>query len=150
MRAALPPRLTDWRSRLTRYFTEVARRPLAYGQHDCALFAAGAVEAMTGVDLAAEFRGRYTTVVEGLDLLAAKGAADGLEGEIDHVSVLPLLFQPVVAAFAQVGDIAVVPVPGSNLPALGILEGQHIAVLRPDGMGFVPRENALATFRVAE
>ncbi len=36
-------------------------QPYRWGSNDCCLFAADAVEALTGVDVAAEFRGRYTT-----------------------------------------------------------------------------------------
>ena len=37
-----------------------AKTPFAWGKHDCALFAADGVEAMTGVDIGADFRGKYT------------------------------------------------------------------------------------------
>lgn len=53
----------DWQERLSRYFESVADRRFEWGQHDCALFAASAVEAMTGVDILAEFRGQYSSRV---------------------------------------------------------------------------------------
>ena len=39
-------RLYDWESRLTAYITAVARDGFVYGRHDCALFAAGGVQAV--------------------------------------------------------------------------------------------------------
>ena len=54
-------RLHDWEHRLTRYVTEVACTGFAHGSHDCALFAAGAVEAITGIDPGARWRGRYSS-----------------------------------------------------------------------------------------
>ena len=44
-----------WRSALAAYIAETMRKPFAWGLHDCALFAAGAVEAMTGNDPAADY-----------------------------------------------------------------------------------------------
>ena len=45
-----PPmtRLRDWRTRLAAYLAAGRAKPFAYGEHDCARFAAGAVEAVTG------------------------------------------------------------------------------------------------------
>lgn len=55
-------RCEDWHARLAAYVFDAGRTPFAYGSHDCALFAAGAVEAMTGTDLAAGWRGIYRTL----------------------------------------------------------------------------------------
>jgi len=145
----IPPRCPDWRARLSAYFVAVAARPLVYGTHDCALFVAGAVEAMTGVDPAARWRGRYESILEGLDLLGQDDSlGENADGERDHIHIVKGLFKRVPQAFAQVGDIAVVGVAGQNIPALGIFEGQHIAVLREGGLGMIPRETAILAYRV--
>lgn len=130
-------RLPDWRPRLSAYLERVRRRPFAYGTHDCTLFAAGAVEAMTGVDLAVDFRGRYRSLKEGLKL--ARGS---------HLDILRRSFAPVDPAFASVGDIALIGEVG--YPALGLFEGQHIFVLRdPEGLGLIPRAAATQAWQVA-
>lgn len=128
-------RLPDWRPRLVAYLAEVRTRPFAYGTHDCALFAAGAVEAMTGHDLAAEFRGRYASLKEGLKL--AKGS---------HLQILRQHFEPVPTAFAAVGDLALIGEVG--FPALGIFEGEMILVLREDGLGLISRAAATQAWKV--
>lgn len=133
-------RLPDWRPRLSAYLTSVARTPFDYGTHDCALFVAGAVQAMTGVDLAEHYRGRYTTLEGGLKALARHGLAD-------HEAAAMALFARVHPAFAAVGDIAVIATP-ENITALGIFEGQHIAVATPTGLGFVPRDQAVLGLKV--
>jgi hypothetical protein len=80
---------------------------------DCGMFAAGAIEAMTGVDLAAEFRGQYAGSISaekamrrycggGLEELAAKVAREGGLEEID-----PRLAQrgdPVIVRDAEAGE----------------------------------------------
>lgn len=52
-------RCADWEARLAAYIDSAPA--FAWGRNDCGLFAAGAVEAMTGVDHGAPFRGRYRT-----------------------------------------------------------------------------------------
>lgn len=54
-------RAPDWEDRLSTYLDRVSQEPFAWGSHDCALFAASAVKAMSGVDPAAAFRGQYDT-----------------------------------------------------------------------------------------
>ena len=128
-------RRPDWRPRLVAYLEEVRARPFAYGSHDCALFAAGAVMAMTGADLAADYRGRYTGLKEGLKLAGTS-----------HLRILRQHFEEVPTAFAGVGDLALIGEVG--FPALGIFEGEHILVLREDGLGLMPRAAATQAWRV--
>ena len=54
-------RSADWQDRLHAYLDSVADTPFAWGTHDCCLYIADAVQAMTGVDPAAAYRGRYST-----------------------------------------------------------------------------------------
>lgn len=128
-------RVPDWRPRLVAYLEEVRTRPFAYGTHDCALFAAGAVQAMTGHDLAAEFRGQYASLKEGLKL--AKGS---------HLQILRQHFESIPTAFAAVGDLALIGEVG--FPALGIFEGEMILVLREDGLGLISRAAATQAWKV--
>ncbi len=132
-------RQPDWRPRLVAYLATVSAKPFAYGSQDCALFVAGAVEAMTGSDPAAGYRGLYQSLKGGLKLLARDGLAD-------HVTLLRATFEEIPIAFAGVGDIAVIGEVG--MPALGIFEGEQILVLREDGLGLMPRPAATLAFRV--
>lgn len=129
-------RRPDWRPRLVAYLEEVRQRPFAYGSHDCALFVAGAVEAMTGFDAAAGFRNQYGSLKAGLRLIATG----------DHVSLVGRLLEEIPPAFAQVGDVAVIGLVG--IPALGLFEGETILVLRDEGLGRMPRAAATQAFRV--
>lgn len=52
-------RKEDWQTRLSVYLAESRAAEFRYGAHDCCLFVCGAVEAMTGADVAAPFRGQY-------------------------------------------------------------------------------------------
>ena len=119
-------RLPDWRSRLTAYLAASAGVPFAFGRHDCALFTADCLLAMTGEDPAAEFRGRYRTLQGGLKRLRAAGFAD-------HLALATARLAEVHPAFAQAGDLAALP--GEGSAALGVVQGHRIYVLRDDGSG---------------
>ena len=54
-------RLEDWPERLAEAIEAANERPFSWGRHDCCLFACDAVMAMTGVDPAKPFRGKYKT-----------------------------------------------------------------------------------------
>lgn len=66
-------RLPEWEERLTAYIAEVRARPFEWGQHDCVLHGASAVEATTGVDIAADYRGSYHDKAGAAAILKTQG-----------------------------------------------------------------------------
>lgn len=129
----------DWQARLVAYLHEARLRPFAFGQHDCSLFAADCVAAMTGADMAAEWRGRYATMRGGLRLLRRAGFDD-------HIALAAHHFPEISKMLAQPGDLAVVPT--EDGPALGVVQGEAIYVLGPTGLGLVSILSAQRAFRV--
>jgi hypothetical protein len=119
--------------RLDEYLVDFYARPFRYGEHDCALFAAGWVKARTGRDLAAGIK--YTSCKEGLRALRGLGfrrPADMAEAFLQEIPV----------AHARAGDLAVIS------GALGIVAGERIAVLRAEGLGWMTLLDADRAFRV--
>lgn len=131
-------RRNDWRPRLTAYLADVAREPFVMGKHDCALFAAGAVKAMTGRDIARGFRG-YRTLAAGIRKARKKGFDD-------HIAIFADRFEDVPVSYAQVGDVAVVE--AEEGPALGIVQGEHIYMAGPAGICLKPLLSSTRAFRV--
>lgn len=131
-------RRTDWRPRLIAYVGGLRGARLDPGRHDCALFVAGAIDAMADVDLARSWRG-YTTFEEGLNALSAAGY-DGLRGLAD--ANLPR----VAAARAQVGDVALLREEGQD--ALGIVQGTWVWCVGRERLGLLPRRRMLAAWSV--
>jgi hypothetical protein len=141
-----PPALKrhpDWQPRLARYLALVARTAFQPGVLDCATFAAGAVEAMTGTDLAAGWRG-YGSLEEGFQRLSAAGFDD-------HVALAASLLEEVPVAQAGPGDVAVLQL-GRNLPSLGIVQGEFVYVLAENapGLPLQPRSAMSRAFRVPQ
>ena len=134
-------RRADWKLQLIQFMGDAARTPFQPGVHDCALFAAGAVFAMTDVDFAADFRGRYSTLKGGFKLLQKAGF-------VDHVALAAHLFDEIPPAYAAVGDLAVVP--DQQGDALGIVQGSGIYVLTTDRLGVVSLLAATRAFRVPQ
>ena len=140
--------MKDWEPRLVAYLASTAGQPFQPGALDCALFVAGALQAMTSVDHASPWRGRYKSLKAGRSALKKAGYAD-------HVALVAsltdadgeLLFKEFPPAFAHKGDIAVVA--GSEgMDALGIVQGEGIYVLKPEGLAVVRRSEMKRAFRV--
>lgn len=66
-------RLRDWEERLTAFLAESRDRSFTWGEFDCILFSMSAVEAQTGIDHAAEYRGRYSDKAGAAAILKAQG-----------------------------------------------------------------------------
>lgn len=133
-------RHADWRVSLIQYVSEAAQKPFRAGTHDCAIFAADAVRAMTGVDLAADWRGKYTTLKGGIEALNRAGHADQIAMAAAHFEAIPI-------AFVVPGDLAVVK--QGKLRALGVVQGANIYLLaKKRGINIVPLLTAQSGFRV--
>lgn len=136
-------RRQDWAARLADFIDGAKREAFAWGDGDCVMgWAARAVEAQTGVDPAAEFRGRYATVAGARRALKKTGAADLLECV---AAFLPAYDHP---SQAQMGDIAAIRTDGPFGFTLGIVNGETILVRGENGMHVAPRHMAVRAYRV--
>lgn len=133
-------RRADWRSRLTAYLVETGNRRFRPGQHDCVLWAAGAREAVTGDDPMRDWRGRYSTIEEGLQLALQHGCSEPWLQVVAGLDEVP-------PAYGQVGDLALLD-GADGLPALGVVQGAGIYVLHPRGVGLVPLTEARRVWRL--
>ncbi len=95
-------RYPDWETRLSSWIGAHQDAVFEWGKNDCALFAGGAVAAITGFDATAPFRGRYTTKTGAARALIRYGAGT-LEATFD--SHLP----QTAPAFARRGDVVLLP-----------------------------------------
>lgn len=94
-------RLPDWEARLHDYLDAHAGAVFVWGKLDCALFAAGAVAAQTGVDFAAPFRGRYSTAIGSARALTRFG-----EGTLQ--ATIAARFSSMPIGYARRGDLVMV------------------------------------------
>ena len=105
-------RRSTWEADLSAYISSVRSRSFAFGEHDCGLFAAGAVLAMTGDDPGAPFRGQYSTELGCAKALKRFGAGD-------LKSTLDALFDDRPIGRLQRGDLV------WNGEAVGVCMGDY-------------------------
>lgn len=126
------PRYPDWRVKLNEYLENF----VTVEEVNCALFAAGAVEAMTGEDPLRDLGHGSPEEIHGNILKA---------GYTSPRDKLADLFEEVHPNMAMIGDIALMK---GRTTTLGVVIGADIKVLRPDGtMGIIPLKSARAVFR---
>jgi hypothetical protein len=133
-------RLTNWEQRLNDYLADVFDKPYEWGTHDCALHAANAVEAQTGVDLAQSFRGQHSDE-------AGANAAISAAGYSSLAALVDDLLPRVVRSSAQRGDLVLTK--EGNLAvvwgpvALAVGHDEHSV-----GLIRIPREDWRKAWRV--
>jgi hypothetical protein len=142
-------RRPDWAVRLHDFVDAVKRNAFDWASQNCAEhFAAGAVLAMTDIDIAAEYRGSYKTARGAAQMMKRKGfdnLADMLGAHLPEITGVD--GEPFVGG-ATLGDIAAIPKDDAFGFTLGIVNGEMILVLGETGMGTVPLFNAARAFRV--
>jgi hypothetical protein len=131
----------DWRSQLSRYIAQKVNTPFTWGECDCVGFSAGGIQAMTGVDLFQRVRGRYSNAFGAARVLHEEGYRDLAE------MARQFFAERLSPAFGAQGDL--VAIPHTEMPfALGLLLGERIAVMKPEGYGTVERSEAKFVFEV--
>lgn len=139
-------RRSDWPERLVAVLSAARRKPFVWGEHDCWLFAATAIEAMTGVDLAAKDRGTYSTRTGATRALKRVLAGHGTKGGVEALPAVYGLAET-TRGHAKRGDLALVPTPIG--PAFGIVSGVDVACAGQDGLVRVPIAEATHVWSVA-
>lgn len=123
-------RLPDWAKRYHDYVDGVKNNVFDWAENNCAFFAAGAVEAMTGKNLAYGFKSAKTSKAL-ISLLNKKGYADLEELALDKLPKIHI-------SRAKVGDVAVFRTDDLFGVSLGIVNGETILVMSEKGMGLRP------------
>jgi hypothetical protein len=113
-------RKPGWEDALADYLASVRDRPHDYRTHDCLLFAAGAVKAQTGVDLARGHRGKYKSEAGSVRYLRSLGFRSA-------AALINSLLPKVPPAFAHRGDIVLV----DGIPA--VCMGDHALMVGQRG-----------------
>jgi hypothetical protein len=119
-----------------------SRDRFEWGRLDCLLFVADCIQAMTGEDLAAGIRGRYTTEVGSKRVLTSD-----LGGSLT-AALTGKLGDPVPIPFSGRGDVVLVMVDGVEAAGVIDLSGERVAVLTLDGLESIPVSAARLAWKV--
>jgi hypothetical protein len=140
-----PPARTrpaDWPERLAAHTARWRATPFAWGQHDCATFAAGWVLEIHGFDPLEPLRGAYATEAEYLGLLEDAGGLLALMQRAAARNGLP----ECGPAFAQRGDIALVRL--GNEECVGLVDAVGVTVPTCERLRIAPRSAILHAWAV--
>lgn len=135
-------RYEDWRARLSKYVREVRSNPYELGSQDCWLFIAGAINAMVGVDIGENYRGKYTTPQGAIKVMRKAKASNLASLAQKHLTLRDSVI------YAQIGDVMGIPTDDEFGFALGILNGERILVVTPNGIDSRDRSEATIAFEV--
>lgn len=138
-------RLADWRARYELTIDAVRVNPAtgAWGAGDCLTGLVGpVVEALTGADPFAHYRGRYKTARGALGIMRRSGF-DNLADLV--ASELTPLEHP---SQCWVGDVVAIPSDDDFAFALGVVNGERAFVLQTNGLATRDMSEAVRAFRV--
>jgi len=110
----------------------------AWGTNDCALFAADAVEAITGVDIAEDFRGKYTTEKKAFALIASLTGGTTVADAASYCAAKHGLVEHEFPLMAKRGDLVVVEDDSRLIAGVVHLSGRHVVVVGEGGLKRVP------------
>jgi hypothetical protein len=135
-------RLPDWPLRLEAFVAERQAQPFAWGVQDCALFAADAVKALTGVDVAPPALRQHRSARAALRSLQAHGGLHGI--------AQAALGTPIAPALATVGDVLLVCThhDDSAHAMLALCNGSTALAPGPQGLVSVSLHSAVHAWRV--
>lgn len=141
-------RHSNWQTLFHAYLTGNPAR-FHYGSHDCCLFVAGAVEAMTGTDIAAAYRGKYSTRKQALQVASGMFGARTVEGIVEQVAKAHSMPE-ISPLHASRGDMVLLQPQKGRDHLLGIvsLTGTRILIAIAKGFGSVPITNAYRAWKV--
>jgi hypothetical protein len=120
-------RISTWEQALADYIAIKRHEPFEYGVNDCCLFAAGAVEAITGEDPMSEFRGKYDSLKTSLKVIKEIGAGT-LEATLDGK------FSEAAIGYAQRGDLSFFD------DSIGVVMGDFAYFVSDDGLEKISRD----------
>jgi hypothetical protein len=133
-------KLSNWPTLLAAFLKHRQSQPFCWGKNDCCLFAADAIQVITGVDHASEFRGRYTTAIGAKRALIRYG-----KGDIKH-TFNAKFGKPIGGLNASRGDISLVNINGEDI--VGVVFGNIYVVSEP-GLLQLPLSQALGIWSIS-
>lgn len=139
-------RLNHWDTELFHHFLiERSNHPFKYGAQDCSSFAADGIKAITGVDIAEDFRG-YKTEKGALRAIKKVTAGTTVEHAAEYCADKYGL-EEVPPLMAQRGDLALVDVDGPSM-ALVHLNGRDVVMPGETGLRLLPLTSIRRAWRV--
>lgn len=143
-------RLKHWDTRSYHQFLlGSANAPFVWGTNDCSTFCADGIKAITGVDIANDFRGKYTDEVSAFALIKSVTGGSTVADAAAYCATKHGLQEWPKPLFAQRGDLVTFMAPtGILVSGLVHLSGRHIVAMGHDGLYRFPISGILRSWHV--
>jgi hypothetical protein len=140
-------RFAAWPALLDSFLTRNQHRSFRYGQWDCCLFVCDAIEAMTGTDPAARFRGRYHSLAGARKAIQDATGSKSLRAIVEHITA-SLGMPEIPVLLATRGDVVLIPRRTDYLLGIVGLNGRDIMTVSPRGLWRIPLSMGYRAWRV--
>jgi hypothetical protein len=141
-------RVKQWEKVLAAQLKAARSKSFEWGVFDCCLFAADVVQALTGVDLMSEFRGKYDTELSAYRLIRTSGG-DDLYAAVSKQTTAQGMTE-INPRTAQRGDLVLVN--SADRQAMGVvgLDGRFaVCAAMPSGVTLVAMPDWLHAWRTS-
>lgn len=132
-------RLADWQLNFEKFIAKYRHSPFVWGKHDCCLFAANSVLAITGKDYAESLRDSYDSVESAVKVIKQFGGIESIASSLTGIS-------PVSASYADVGDVLLVLQCGREM--LAVCNGSTMFAPGERGLITLETHTALKTWKI--
>jgi hypothetical protein len=125
------------------------KTPFEWGQWDCCLFAASAIQSFTGVDIAAPyFRGHYNDQASAMALIHTVTGGSTVADAAAYCAAQHGLVQNTHPLLAQRGDLVVINNKGNTIAGVVHLNGKDVISVSQAGLVRLPIRSVVQSWRV--
>lgn len=139
----------NWELLLHNYIDSKRSVEFAWGVSDCALFVCDGIQAMTGTDVAGEFRGKYSDQAGAVATIKSVTGGSTVEDAAVYIAQQNAMKEWGGPLYAQRGDAVLFDTPDQG-PALGLLylDGKSALFVGRNGLQRMPAKKCRRAWRV--
>ena len=142
-------RTDHWATReFDTYLKSHAHGTFKYGALDCCLMAADAIHSMTGVDIAADFRGKYSTELGALKAIKSITGGTSVLDAIAYCASKHGLTEWKSPLLAQRGDLVAIKDGEQTVAGIVHLNGRHAITIGKAGLVRYPLTAVVKAYKV--
>jgi hypothetical protein len=108
------------------FIREREKMPFVWGKNDCCIFAADAILANTGVDIADDFRGKYSSQLGAFKTIREVTGGTSVADAAAHCATKHGLVEYKHPLLAKRGDLVVIENAGALIAGVIHLNGMHV------------------------
>lgn len=146
----MPLTRTDhWATReFHQFLLDRANTAFAWGSNDCCTFPADAIQSFTGVDLAADFRGKYTDLASAIATIKSLTGGTTVADAAVYCAEKHGLREWPFPLLAKRGDLVVLKESDSLIAGVVHLNGRHAVTVGESGLLVLPITTVLRAWAV--